>query len=116
MKILIGTPINEVKDYAMERWLKNVAKLQLEYPADFIMVDNSPTEEYMETVKGYCEKYGIKNYKIKHLKIGEFQPPDEKIGRSREIIRQELLSGDYEAWFTWECDQIIPIDTLSKLV
>ena len=30
MKILIGTPIHESKDYAMERWLENVAVLASE--------------------------------------------------------------------------------------
>ena len=116
MKILIGTPIHIVKDYAMERWLENVAKLQMEYPADLLLVDNSPGLDYMEKVKGYCKKYGIKNYKIEHLVIGEQQGRDEKIARSREIIRQEILAKDYDAWFSWESDQIIPPDTLGKLV
>src|SRR3989344_1033770 len=101
MKVLIGTPINEVKDYAMERWLENVAKLQKVYPADLLMVDNSPGLEYVAKVKEYCAKYGIINYKIEHLEIGQWQPSAEKIGRSREIIRQEFLSRDYEAWFSW---------------
>jgi len=114
MKILIGTPIHECKDYAMERWLENVSKL--EYPADFMMVDNSPGLEYVEKVKGYCTKYGIKNYKIEHLEINQAQGADERIGRSREIIRQEVLSKGYDAWFSWECDQIIPLNTLDKLV
>ncbi len=116
MKILIGTPIHEIKDYAMERWLENVAKLQLEYPADFLMVDNSPGLSYMEKVKKYCAKYGIKNYKMEHLEINQAQGADERIGRSREIIRQEVLSKDYDVWFSWECDQIIPVDTLNILV
>ena len=44
MKILIGTPIHEVKDYAMERWLENVAKLQEVTPCDLLLVDNSRTQ------------------------------------------------------------------------
>lgn len=115
MKILIGTPIHQIKDYAMERWLENVSKLRLEYPADFLMVDNSPGFDYVEKVKGYCQKYTIKNYQIKHLEINQAQPPSERIGRSREIIRTEFLSKDYDAWFSWECDQIIPTYTLDRL-
>ena len=49
MKILIGTPIHECKDYCMERWLKNVSKM--EYPADLLLVDNSPGLTYVEQVK-----------------------------------------------------------------
>ncbi len=114
MKILIGTPINEIKDYCMERWLKNVKELK--YPADLLMVDNSPNTDYVEKIKKYCKKIGIDNYQIKHLEIAEHQPAGEKIGRSREIIRQEILSKNYDAWFSWECDQIIPNDALDKLI
>ena len=114
MKILIGTPINIRKDYAMEQWLENVSKL--EYPADLILVDSSPGLDYIEKVKGYCTKYGINNYKIKHIEISQFQPWAEKAGRSWEIIRQEVLASDYDAWFSWECDRTIPIDALDKLV
>lgn len=112
--ILIGTPIHISKDYAIERWLKSVSELA--YPADLLIVDSSPGLEYVEKVKGYCARYGIANYKIEHLEINQEQGADERIGRSREIIRQEILSKDYDAWFSWECDQIIPPDTLHKLV
>ena len=114
MKILIGTPIHEVKDYCMERWLENVSKLR--YPADLLMIDNSPGLDYVQKVKGYCAKYGIKKYKIKHLEIPLEQKFFERVARSREIIRQEVLSKDYDAWFSWECDQIIPTNALDELV
>lgn len=117
MKILIGTPIHISKDYAMERWLENVSKL--EYPANLMLVDNSPGTEYMKKVKGYLAKYGITNYKIIHIDFDQGMSVDEKdqrIERSQEIIRQEVLSGGYDAWFSWECDQIIPTDALDKLV
>lgn len=122
MKILIGTPIHISKDYSAKRWLKNVSKLK--YPADLLLVDNSPGLEYVEKLKGYCKKYGIKNYKIEHLEIPQGQESDkgvdeqihERITRCREVIRQEILSSDYEAWFCWESDQIIPTNALDKLV
>lgn len=116
MKILIGTPVHISKDYSMKRWLENVAKLQLEYPADLFLVDNSPGTDYVEKVKEYCAKYGIKNYKIEHLEINQSLHPEVRIERSEEIIRQEILIHDYDAWFSWECDQIIPTDALDKLI
>lgn len=100
----------------MERWLANVSKLQKVYPADLLLVDNSPGFEYVEKVKDYCEKYGIKNYKIEHIEVHQANGADERIGRSREVIRQHILSHDYDAWFTWECDQIVPANALTKLV
>ena len=124
MKILIGTPIHVSKDYSMERWLQNVSQIRAEYPADLMLVDNSPGLEYVEKVKGYLKKYGIKNYKIKHLDFPPLQGSEkeedeqihERITRSEEIIRQEFLSLDYDAYFFWENDIIIPPDSLSKLV
>ncbi len=114
MKILIGTPIHQVKDYAMERWLENVSKL--EYPADFLMVDNSPGLSYMEKVKSYCAKYGIKNYQLEHLELNKKIIPDKRIEMAQEKIRQEVLTREYDAWFSWECDQLIPLSTLGDMV
>lgn len=124
MKILIGTPIHELKDYSMERWLENVSKFLEVHPGDFLMVDNSPNLSYMEKVKGYCKRYGIKNYQMKHLEIAQGEEVNksvdeqihERVARCHEIIRQFILSRDYDAWFSWECDQIIPLDSLDKLI
>jgi len=124
IKVLIGTPIHVSKDYSMERWLDNVSKLQQEYPADLLLIDNSPNTDYVEKVKGYCEKYDIKNYKIEHLDILQDQESSknideqihERITRSEELIRKRFLASDYEAYFFWENDIIIPIDSLDKLV
>ena len=32
------------------------------------------------------------------------------------MIRRETLKGGYDAWFSWECDQIIPSHALGQLV
>ncbi len=114
MKILIGTPIHQVKDYSMERWLKNVSELN--YPTHLFMVDNSQDEAYLEKVKAYCAKYGLKNYKITHINLPPEQKIFERVARAREIIRREVLAGDYDAWFSWECDQLIPNNALDQLV
>lgn len=121
MKILIGTPIHEVKDYSMERWLQNVAELQRVYPADVLMVDNTIGLEFVEKVKGYCKNHGLINYNIEHFEVvnAELDPDKTRsinVEVSQEMIRQAALKGGYDAWFSWECDQIIPSDTLNKLV
>jgi len=113
MKILIGTPIHICKDYCMEEWIENVSKNT--YPANLLVVDNSPNSDYVEKVKEYCKKYDVKNYKIKYLNLLPNQEYHERIARSREVIRQEIISGGYDAWFSWECDQIIPNNALDKL-
>ena len=115
MKILIGTPIHECKDYCMEKWLKNVALLLKVTPADLILVDNSPGLSYTKKVKGYCRKLGLQPV-IKHLQLPQEQEYHEKVAHSREVIRKYLLLHNYNAWFSWECDQIIPNNSLDELI
>jgi hypothetical protein len=124
MKILIGTPVHRLKDYCMEQWLQNVVDLCKVHPAGLIMVDNSPDLEYLETVKGYCQKLGITDYTLEHLDIPQGDSVNksvdeqihERVAHAQEIIRQFALANDYDAWFSWECDQIIPTDALDKLI
>lgn len=100
----------------MERWLENVAALQQHTPCDFMMVDNTVGTDYLEVVKGYCAKYALTNYKLEHIEIPQGHNADERIGRAREIVRNKVIDGNYDAWFSWECDQIIPVDALDKLI
>lgn len=116
MKILIGTPIHFVKEYSMRQWLENVANLQKKYPTDLLAVDNSIGPTYVETVKKYCQEFRVQNFKIVHIELPPEQRVFERVNRAREIIRKEVLEGGYDAWFSWECDQIIPVDALDKLV
>lgn len=116
MRILIATPIHQLKDYCMERWLESVSKLLKVSTADFLMVDNSPGTDYLKKIKSYCKKYGLTNYKLVHIDIDPRSTLDEKLAKSREVIRQEVLNNGYDAWFSWECDIIIPPNALIRLV
>src|SRR3989344_4936869 len=112
MRVLIGTPIHESKDYAMDKWLENVVRL--EYPADLLLVDNSAGPAYAQKVKEYCAKYGVKNYRVEHFEVNNDHldnAKSQKVEIAQEIIRRETLTGAYDAWFSWECDQIIPNNT-----
>lgn len=114
MKILIGTPVHESKDYSMERWISSVSKL--DYPFDLLMVDNSENPRYIDRLHKYCEKYGVTNYRVIHIDIDQDAVLDERLAKSREIIRKEVLAKNYDAWFSLECDVIAPPDALTKLV
>lgn len=116
MKILIGTPIHEIKDYSMERWLKNVVRLQHDHPADLLLVDNSPHSDYIKKVEEYCKKIGITNHKLVHIATTSDMSLDERLAKSREAIRREVLDNNYDAWYSLECDVLVPPDALTKLV
>lgn len=128
-KVLIGTPVHEVKDYCMKQWLENIS--QSDYPADLLMVDNSSGTRYLEKIRGYCEKYGLQeveqfgkfpnknsppNYKLLHLELPAEQKVHQRVAQARELIRKEILDSDYHLWFTWECDQIIPNNALQEMI
>lgn len=114
MKILIGTPVHESKDYSMDRWIASVSKF--EYSFDLLMVDNSTDPKYVNKLHGYCKKYGLSNYKLVHIDVGRDAVLDERLAQSREVIRREILDNNYDAWFSLECDVITPPNTLTKLV
>jgi hypothetical protein len=101
MKILIANAVHSSKDYAMEQWLENVAQLQQIYPA------------HLTT---YCKKHKIKNYTVIHLELPQSQGKFERIARSRELIRHAFLDADYDAWFSWESDILIPTSGLRTLI
>ena len=110
----MGTPVHECKDYAMERWLKSVS--ELDYPFDLLLVDNSENPGYVKKLHAYCKKYEITNYKLLHVDVDKDTILDERLAKSRELIRREVLDKNYGAWFSLECDVIAPPDALSKLV
>lgn len=119
MKILIGTPIHVAKDYSMQKWINNVSEVQKACPSDLLLIDNSPNTNYVKKAKSYCSKYKIKNYEIRHLdfhrKSMKMEEIEERIETSQIMISKEVLAKNYDAWFSWECDVIIPPNTLNKL-
>lgn len=113
LRVLIGTPVHESKDYAMDRWLASVSAL--DYPADLLLVDNSQNPDYTKKLEAYCQKYQIPHYKIVHVAIPEDAHLEERLALAREVIREEVLKGGYDYWYSLECDVIVPPDALSKL-
>jgi hypothetical protein len=74
----------------------------------------------VKRIKVLCKKYRVKNYSIEHFEITNLNLDTAKargvnVEISQEMIRQWVLNKDYDVWFSWECDQIIPPDTLDKL-
>jgi hypothetical protein len=120
MKILIGTPIHEIKDYAIKRWLKSVSEIEVDKKDSWrlLMVDNSQNKDWQERVKEYCREINFANYdliSLPDMKDGEnFEA--ERLAFSREKIRETLLEGNYDFWFSWESDIICPPDILKYLL
>lgn len=115
MQILIGTPIHEMKDYSISRWLQAVAAIDHAY--HLLMVDNSENPDWHKQVHDYCKDAGVSNYTLIHLpnmKDGA-DYECERLAFSREKIREELLQ-HYDYWWSWECDILCPPETLTYLL
>ncbi len=120
MKVLIGTPVHESKDYGLKQWLKSVSEIEVPSSCQWLlyMVDNSPGSHYQDTIRKYCSEIGFTNYELTNLADlpdGE-DGAKERLGVSREAIRQKLLAQDWDFWFSWECDIICPPNILSVLL
>ena len=88
MKILIGTPVHQSKDYAMDRWMASVSKF--DYPFNLLLVDNSDQLDYVKKLHGYCQRYGITNYAIKHIAVDSDAILDERLARASACHGQSL--------------------------
>ena len=120
MKILIGTPIHEIKDYAIRRWLKSVSEIQVDEKCQWhlFMVDNSQNSNYWKKVDKYCRQLNFVNYDLIHLDnmTDDDEHEKERLGTSREKIRQKLLHENWDYWFSWECDILCPPNILTTLL
>jgi len=114
MNILIGTPIRDIKEYSMRRWLKSVSALAMPR-GTLLMVDNSDTPDFSKRVHEYCKEIGFTRYELIHLEDMGGLESEARLAAAREKIREVLLAGKYTHWFSWECDIILPSDTLEKL-
>jgi len=113
MKILIGTPIRDVKGYCIYEWLDSVKAL--EYKFDVLLVDNSDTEDFVDRVATHCERIKL-DARIIPLGGMRGKTVYERIALSHKRIRKEVLKGGYDYWFSLECDNIVPADTLDILL
>jgi hypothetical protein len=114
MKIAIGTPIHECKEYCIYEWLDNVKRVNPQ--VDYIFLsDNSNTEEFFERVKKYTEQIGlvcIFNYQ----QDMESHEDEYRRMHSREWIREKIIESGADVWLSWECDIIVEDGALEKLV
>lgn len=117
MKILIGTPIHEIKDYSLKRWLRCVSEIKSDAECHLMMVDNSQNPEWYKKVHDYCKELNFTNYTLIHIpdmKDGDTWECD-RLGFSRQAIVDEVLK-NYDYWWSWECDIIVPPETLTYML
>ena len=111
VKILIGCPTSDYKSYCLNEYIEGLKNLT--FKADFIIVDNSKTNEYINKIKELIKD--IKNFKV--IKDPEwFEGAKDRIIHSRNLIREIALKENYDYFLSLEQDVIPPKDVVERLL
>lgn len=109
IKILLGTPTFEGKEYCLDFWIKTIKEIKKTYPCDIILVDNSKGNYYKNILE--------KKYKIKTLKSKQYKgEPLKTLKESREKFFNYAIKNNYDFVFSIEQDIFPPKDIIKKLL
>jgi hypothetical protein len=116
--ITVGTPTHECKEYAIYRWLDSMFSIiiPLDYHINFIIVDNSDTEDFSIRMKEHIRKIGFDDVWVYWLPGMVNKEDEERRRDSREFIRNRILGLTTDIWLSWECDILVESSTLQLLV
>ena len=105
IKVLVGCPTSEHKEYCLGEYIKGIRALTYPY-VDILLVENSKDNVYFEklsklfpTIKGPWND-GAR----------------QRIVDSRNILRKKVLNGDYDYFFSLEQDIVPPKDAIERLL
>lgn len=109
-KVLVFSPISDVKDYCMPQWLEHISNLT--YPNYFIfLVDNSKEKNFFK--KKYASVYPNIDYSW-------FNPEGLNsqafIAESQERGRKYAINGNFDRIMSIECDVFPPLDVIERLM
>lgn len=111
MKILIGCPTSDYKSYCLNEYIEGLKNIT--FKADFIIVDNSKTDDYINKIKELTKN--LKNFKV--IKDPEwFEGAKDRIINSRNLIREVALKENYDYFLSLEQDVIPPNDVVERLL
>ena len=105
-RVLVGCPTADYKAYCLDEYLKALKKLTYKN-CDFLIVDNSKTNEYAERIK----KAGFKVIKDVCLPLAK-----ERIVHSRNLIKKYMVDNNYDYFLSLEQDVIPPEDVIERLL
>jgi len=105
-KILIGCPTSEHKEYALSEYLESINNLTYRN-FDFLLVDNSKTDDYYKKLKGL---------NVNVIKDKYFENARDRVIHSRNILRDKFLDENYEYFLSLEQDITTPKDIIERLL
>lgn len=109
-KILLAAPINIVKAYCLfgaDGWLNAIKELDYDN-YDIMLVDNSPSPVFAQKIRDldfYCSHLIPDHAETRYLLL-----------HSLDIIRDRVLLGSYDFFFSLECDVFPQKDIIHRLL
>ena len=106
--VLVGCPVNEVKDYCIEDYLENISRLT--YPnKKFYFVDNSANFDYhFDTF--ICHGFDCDYVNPQGKKNAEY------ICECQNMIREKAINEDFDYLFFLECDVFPKPEIIEELL
>jgi|SRR3989344_7460285 len=106
MKILIGCPTADYKEYCLKEYAEAIKSLT--YPSyDILLVDNSKGNTYLKE---------IQKLSLPVMKGPWFKGALQRIITSRNLLREHVLKNEYDYFLSLEQDVIPPKDIIENLL
>ena len=105
-KVLVGCPTHKVKEYCLKDYSKIVKSLTYSN-YDVLLVDNTKGNSYYKK---------IKEENIPVVKGPYYEGAMDRIVASRNILREEVLKGNYDYFLSLEQDVVPPKNIIESLL
>ncbi len=105
-KILVGCPTSQHKEYCLDQYVSGLRQLKYDN-FDVLLVDNSRNEEYAQRIR---EK-GVECRKVPYS-----QGVMKRLADSRNVLRERVLTENYDYFFSLEQDVIPPPVIIGRLL
>lgn len=106
MKVLVGCPTSNHKEYCLKEYLEGVKNLSYE-DVHLVLVDNSEDDYYYNKLK----ELGVSVIRGKY-----FEGAKDRVVYSRNLLRRYCLENGYDYFLSLEQDVVPPKDVIEKLL
>lgn len=104
-RILAGCPVSDYHEYCTDEFIESLKTLSYTN-YDILLVDNSKDDRFYNSIKNRV-----------HVLKADYHPSVyERVIRSRNILRQKVLDGNYDYFFSLEQDVIPPRNVIERLL
>lgn len=115
MKMLIATPTRNIKEYCLREYLGMLSSLKIsdDIQADYLIVDNSDNNSYVEKIKSMCNGFKAE---VVNIQFGKEVNTRKRLCDCYNYIRRVALERGYDYLFIIEQDVIPPNDITERLL